>query len=73
MPILCLPSRRHFLCIRRLILRLSIFALILPGTFCPGTFGFGQAGKTELFGTISDPSNLPVPNAKVEAEEQATP
>src|SRR5579871_1038121 len=33
---------------------------------------FGQAGKAELFGTIRDPANLPVPNAKVQAEEQAT-
>ena len=33
---------------------------------------FGQAGKAELFGTILDPLGLPVPNAKVQAEEQAT-
>ncbi len=33
---------------------------------------FGQAGKAELFGTIQDPSGLPVLNAKVQAEEQAT-
>ena len=33
---------------------------------------FGQAGRAELFGTIQDPSGLPVVSAKVEAEEQAT-
>src|SRR5215471_7653078 len=33
---------------------------------------FGQAGRAELFGVIQDPSNLPVPNAKAEAEDQAT-
>ena len=62
-----LPHRGHSLPNRRLILGLSILTLFLPGTYC-----FGQAGKTELFGTITDPSNLPVPNAKVQAEEQAT-
>jgi hypothetical protein len=62
-----LPHRGHSLPSRRLILGLSILTLFLPGTYC-----FGQAGKTELFGTITDPSNLPVPNAKVQAEERAT-
>ena len=33
---------------------------------------FGQAGKAELFGTILDPSALPIANAKVAAEDQAT-
>ena len=33
---------------------------------------FGQAGRAELFGVIQDLSNLPVPNAKAEAEDQAT-
>ena len=33
---------------------------------------FPQAGKAELFGTILDPSNLPVPNAKVAAQDQGT-
>jgi hypothetical protein len=33
---------------------------------------FGQAGKAELFGTIQDPSGLPVPYAKVRAEDQTT-
>jgi Carboxypeptidase regulatory-like domain len=32
----------------------------------------GQAGRAELFGTILDPSGLPVAKAKVEAEDQAT-
>ena len=32
----------------------------------------GQAGRAELFGTILDPAGLPVPKAKVEAEDQAT-
>lgn len=67
MPPLCLPPRMHSLSISRLILGLSILTLILPGAIC-----FGQAGKTELFGTITDPSNLPVPHARVQAEDQAT-
>jgi hypothetical protein len=33
---------------------------------------FSQAGKAELFGTVLDPSGLPVANAKVQAVEQAT-
>jgi hypothetical protein len=33
---------------------------------------FGQAGKAQLFGTILDPSGLPVRQARVQAEEQAT-
>ena len=37
-----------------------------------GGLSFGQAGRAELFGTIQDPSGLPVPKAKVEAEDQAT-
>src|SRR5438105_1276519 len=36
------------------------------------TNSFGQAGKAELFGTILDPSGLPVPRAHVSAEDQAT-
>src|SRR6185369_4279371 len=32
----------------------------------------GQAGRAELFGTILDPSGLPVTKAKVDAEDQAT-
>jgi hypothetical protein len=33
---------------------------------------FAQAGRAELFGAIQDPAGLPVPKAKVEAEDQAT-
>ena len=33
---------------------------------------FGQAGKAELFGAVQDPAGLPVPKAKVVAEDQAT-
>jgi len=33
---------------------------------------FGQAGKATLSGTIFDPSDQPVANAKVQAEDQAT-
>jgi hypothetical protein len=33
---------------------------------------FGQAGRAELFGRILDPSGAAVPNAKVQAENQAT-
>ncbi len=33
---------------------------------------FGQAGRAELFGTVLDPSGLPVPKARVGAQEQAT-
>jgi hypothetical protein len=33
---------------------------------------FPQGGKAELFGTITDPSGLPVANAKVQAVDQAT-
>jgi hypothetical protein len=33
---------------------------------------FGQAGKSELFGTVRDPSSLPVTGAKVSAGELAT-
>src|SRR4051812_13183783 len=32
----------------------------------------GQSGRAEVYGTILDPSGLPVPKAKVEAEDQAT-
>src|SRR5437763_910692 len=33
---------------------------------------FAQAGRATLSGTISDPSGLPVVNAKIEVEHQAT-
>lgn len=41
--------------------------LFLASALC-----LGQAGRAELFGTILDPAGLPVPKAKVEAEDQAT-
>jgi len=47
--------------------RMQGLLLFLSSTLC-----FGQAGRTELFGAIHDPSGLPVPKAKVEAEDQAT-
>jgi hypothetical protein len=46
-----------------------LLALILPAVALPC---FGQAGKAELFGTIHDPSDLGVPNAKVTGQEQST-
>src|SRR5678809_319379 len=45
----------------------TLFLLLAIGAHC-----FGQAGKAELLGTIQDPSGLPVPDARVQAEEQAT-
>ncbi len=33
---------------------------------------FGQAGRAELFGTVKDPAGLPIPKAKITAENQAT-
>jgi Carboxypeptidase regulatory-like domain len=45
----------------------SLSGLIVGAALC-----FGQAGRAELFGTIQDPSGLPVSKAKVEAQDQAT-
>lgn len=44
---------------------------LLASNLAPGPV-YGQAGRAELLGTIQDPSGLPVPNAKVGAEDQAT-
>ena len=44
-----------------------LWGLILAETVC-----CGQAGRTELFGTIQDPAGLPVPNAKIKVQDQAT-
>src|SRR5215472_3600162 len=44
-----------------------LLSLIWSSTLC-----FGQAGRTELFGSIQDPAGLQVAKAKVEAEDQAT-
>src|ERR1044072_9133962 len=57
----------HYRPLRSVAVGLAIFVGLVHGNFC-----LGQAGKTELFGTILDPSNLPVPGARVEAEKQAT-
>jgi hypothetical protein len=35
-------------------------------------FAFAQAGRAELFGVIRDSSGLPVPNAIIQAQDQAT-
>jgi hypothetical protein len=42
-------------------------ALLLAPALC-----YGQGGSAELFGTVKDPSGLPVPRAQVAAEGQAT-
>src|SRR5947199_6545242 len=49
----------------------GLFILFL-GLISGPVLCFGQAGRAELSGTIQDPSGLPVPKAKVEAEDQAT-
>jgi hypothetical protein len=46
--------------------------LVLSGLIGASTLLIGQAGRAELFGTIADPAGLPVPKARVEAEDQAT-
>ncbi len=51
--------------------RQSLFILAI-GLLSVSALSFGQAGRAELSGTIQDPSGLPVPKAKVEAEDQAT-
>ena len=48
-------------------IQVRLLLLLMASAAC-----FGQAGRAELFGTILDPTNLPVPNAKVQAEDQAT-
>src|ERR1035437_5980502 len=52
--------------------RHSTLALSLLATLLAPGLGFGQAGRAELLGQIQDPSGRSVPNAKVEAEDQAT-
>ena len=61
-----LLGRRTALASSRLMIGLPLFTLCLSWTH-----GFAQAGKTELFGTITDPSKLPVPNARVQAQAMA--
>jgi hypothetical protein len=46
--------------------------LLLLGLLSASTLCIGQTGRAELFGTIHDPSGLPVHKAKVIAEDQAT-
>ncbi len=46
--------------------------ILFSGLIVLAILCFGQAGRAELSGTIHDPSGLPVPKAKVEAEDQAT-
>lgn len=45
----------------------AVFLFILYLVPC-----FGQAGRTELFGSIQDPAGLAVSKARVQAEDQAT-
>src|SRR4051812_18306015 len=45
---------------------LVLLMLIFPA------FSFGQAGLTELLGVVRDASGLPVPNAAITAQSQAT-
>src|SRR6185369_16988870 len=52
--------------------RIQGLFLLYIGLISGSVFCFGQAGRAELSGTIQDPSDLPVPKAKVEAEDQAT-
>src|ERR1043165_5606942 len=46
---------------------ISLFALLFSSSL-----GFSQAGRAELFGIIQDPTGLPVPGAKIAAEDQST-
>src|SRR5271169_6418615 len=52
--------------------RMQRLLILLSGLICASTLCFGQAGRAEMLGTIQDPATLPVPKAKVEAEDQAT-
>jgi hypothetical protein len=52
--------------------RIQKLFLLVSGLTLGSTPCLGQAGRAELFGTIQDPSGLPVPKAKVQAEDQAT-
>jgi hypothetical protein len=52
--------------------RIQGLLVLLCGLVSGPTFCFGQAGRAELSGRIQDPAGLPVPKAKVEAEDQAT-
>ena len=52
--------------------RMQGLFILLSGMIWAAMPAFGQAGRAELFGAIQDPAGLPVPKAKVEAEDQAT-
>ena len=52
--------------------RIQSLLILFVGLISVAALCFGQAGRAELSGTIQDPSGLPVPKAKVEAEDQAT-
>src|SRR4249919_3869588 len=52
--------------------RIQGLFILYVGLISGSLLCFGQAGRAELSGTIKDPSGLPVPKAKVEAEDQAT-
>jgi hypothetical protein len=52
--------------------RIQALFILYIGLISGSLLCFGQAGRAELSGTIQDPSGLPVPKAKVEAEDQAT-
>src|SRR5207302_1912051 len=64
-----LLKQRRTSCMTNHVSRLFILAIRLLSV---SALCFGQAGRAELSGTIQDPSGLPVPKAKVEAEDQAT-
>ena len=51
---------------------MKAFPVLFLGMISASTLCFGQTGRAELFGTIHDPSGLPVHKAKVVAEDQAT-
>ncbi len=52
--------------------RIKTRSLLLGVSLIGSTLCFGQAGRAELVGAVQDPSGLRVPNANVEAQDQAT-
>ena len=44
----------------------------LSGFILGSVIGLGQAGRAELFGTIQDPTGLPIAGAQIEAENRDT-
>src|SRR5215471_3429090 len=51
---------------------LGAFTILPIGLLVASAVCYGQAGRAELFGAVQDPAGLAVPNAKVQAEDQAT-